>query len=192
MATPRLAHALPSLDPADVARECVHAIRRHLYRLAVPLSPAYRVDMRLTDPSHEPESCDLGQTVQQLTRYAQRGDMGDWVDALAVRMAVRDVLAVLYSAPVHCAQSGEAEEVDADEIRLDTRSAIGVVLIATLARLKLRVDEPVSARDLGALAGLSAVSVRFLARAGELAIVDSEIAADEARRWLAARGVRGV
>ena len=188
MATPKLTHALPTLDPEIVARTTVHAVTHHLERLAMPLSPAYRVSARLTDPMHSALTTDIAQTVQQLTRYAQRGDLGDWADALDVRTAVQDVIAALYSAPVHCAQDGDGEDLDVDEIKLDTRSAIGVVLIATLTRLKIGVGEPVTARDLGALAGLSAVSVRALARAGELEIANAEIAADEARRWLSARG----
>jgi 2-hydroxychromene-2-carboxylate isomerase len=86
---------------------------------------------------------------------------------------------------------GEIEDVieDADP------SAVGLVLRAAWARLMIAEGGPVSSAQVAALAGLNPRAVRQLVEAGEISAKkrdgDLMVKADEARRWLGARGVAG-
>ena len=57
--------------------------------------------------------------------------------------------------------------------------------------MRLAQAEAVSRRDLAVLASIDPAHVSLLARKGEIEIVDGEVAASVARRWLSGRGVQG-
>lgn len=183
--SPRLA----DLVPATVAAEVVEAVRAHIGRLAFGLQPAHVWDEKSTAGSFS----SLGLTVEDLTRFAQTGTTADWGDVEGARDALIEVCSALYSRAGEPGTFGvgEIEDVieDADP------SAIGLVLRASWARLSIAAGESVSTAEVAALAGLNPRAVRQLVEAGELTARkrDGEITvkADEARRWLGARGVAG-
>ena len=65
---------LDTLTPADVGRAATAAVLQRLSRLALPLSPG--VTLRWDSQG----DTGLGLTVADLCAWAQRGEMGDWVD----------------------------------------------------------------------------------------------------------------
>jgi len=130
----------------------------------------------------------LGAEVQALVTYAQRGlPVWDWTDHGCAADACLSVMAALYSSA-----GGDDIGGDLDEADVEPRDAIGVVLVAARARIRLAQRTPLDARELAALSGLTAQAVRHLMRAGELPAVERTVAAKDARRWLSGRGVIGV
>lgn len=162
---------LSSIDPDALAREVVAALRAHVEAIALPLQPAYRVTiapMLRPDDAPPPDDLEtnLGQTVRQLAGYACTGDAGDWEPT-----------------------EGDVEGAIADVLRAVTPSpALSLVIDAARGRATIASGEPVEARELAALAGLSATQVRALSRAGDLP-GELPLSAEEARAWLSARGV---
>ena len=80
-------------------------------------------------------------------------------------------------------------KVDGINIELDPSTAMGLALCAAVARAEIERRKPVTAVQLAALSGLSDRQVRLLMRTGELPTTDGKVAARDARRWLAMRGV---
>lgn len=76
---------------------------------------------------------------------------------------------------------------------VDPGAAIGVVLVAARARLRIVGGEAITARELAHLAGLADNHVRLLIRRGAVraAARSRLIGAREAARFLAARGIPG-
>lgn len=187
--TPRLA----GLAPATVAAEVVSAVREHMQRLAFNLAPAHDWIERTTEGSFST----LALKVEDLTRFAQTGDTADWGDPSGARDAMQEVCSALYSRAGEPGTFGvgELEDVIEDADDGPGASPVGLVLRAAWARLMIAEGGPVSSAQVAALAGLNPRAVRQLVDAGELSARkrDGEITvkADEARRWLGARGVAG-
>jgi hypothetical protein len=183
--TPRLA----DLAPATVAAEVVTAVREHIGRLSFCLQPAHTWHEQTTAGSFST----LALTVEDLTRFAQTGDTADWGGPEGARDAMQEVCAALYSRAGEPGTFGVGELEDVIEDSDPT--SVGLVLRAAWARLMIAEGGPVSSAQVAALAGLNPRAVRQLVEAGELSARkrDGEITvkADEARRWLGARGVAG-
>ena len=182
MSRPASTPRLRDLQPDAVADEVVQLVVDHVTRLvlAVDLSATWQV---------QPEACQLRWTTQLLVRYAQRGLAGtDWEDHGCATDALADVCAALYS------QAGVPGTFGAGPLEedADPETAIGVVLLAAHARVRMSRRERVPVRELAALAGVAPDHVRLLARQGELTVEDARVRPADARRWLAARGVEGV
>jgi hypothetical protein len=207
---PRLA----DLDPAALGADAVGRVLRRLERLAIPLSPgvALRWDggpdpdaRRPLPPS--PAASGLAMTVADLCRYAQRGVGAgsglDWPDETCAGDALMEVGEALWSRPVDEGESDSGWTVD--ELRAALRAdgepadPVRLAVGCALARWLVYGGRPVTTGELAALAGVTRGLVQQLAAAGEVATaVEVEgrarvayVAADEARRWLAARGAPG-
>ena len=66
---------------------------------------------------------------------------------------------------------------------------LALVLTAALGREAVETGRPVTVAQVAALAGVDPNHVRLLARGGELPVNGGEVPAEDARRWLVARGV---
>lgn len=76
---------------------------------------------------------------------------------------------------------------------VDPTTAIGIVLVAARARLRIARGEAITARELAHLAGCADNHVRLLIRRGAVRVQgrSRHIGAAEAARFLAARGIPG-
>lgn len=183
--TPRLA----DLDPDALAAEVVEAVRQHIARLALGLQPAHTWDER----SVEGGVSTLALTTADLTRFAQSGDTADWGAPSCARDALVEVCGALYS------RAGEPGTFGVGEIEEVVEGAdpspLGLMLRAAWARVQIAEGSPVDTAQVAALAGLNPRAVRQLVDAGELRARLRDggltVRADEAQRWLAARGVDG-
>lgn len=174
---------LLAIHPDDIAAEVERRVVDHLHRLALDVGAEVRAEATLGT---------LRAEARALTVYAQRGlPVWDWTDSGMASAGLLSVLAALYSR----AADGGIEHTAIDVVDdLDPSDDVGLVLVAAAARIRLDRDVPVTARELGALVGLTAVRVRQLIAAGELRATDerpARVKARDARRWLAARGVPG-
>lgn len=84
--------------------------------------------------------------------------------------------------------------VTPDDIDVDSASDLGIVLLATQARLRIARNERVPVRELACLAGLDPDHVRLLARdgqmaQGQMALIAGGVTAKVTKQWLEARGV---
>lgn len=172
-------NALARLQPNAVAEEALGRLVAHVAR-AVEHLPQPRPRVRAPGKAHA--GGPLYELVRDLTIYAQTGRL----EAAATHAgADLDAREALYDA---------AHRRPVAESDLDPEDPVGLVLLAAGARKALAEDEPVSARALGALAGLDMQGVRRLVRAGTLKaerVKPARILAASARAWLAARGVPG-
>jgi hypothetical protein len=174
---------LASLTPEQVAADAGALFARTLTRLALLAEPHA---VRLPTLEQLSKESQVAWSVQQLTHYAQTGDGGDWGTG---REAAQCALDCLVSTVAVACYSG-----DLAEARLSAEEPLDCVVLATLARVAIAEREDVSAKRLGALAGLTARMVRTLAKSGELAAEGDPlmVPAKEARRWLSGRGVKGL
>lgn len=130
----------------------------------------------------------LGAEAQALVVYAQRGlPVWDWTDHGCAADACLSVMAALCSSA-----GGDDIGGDLDDETIEPSDAIGVVLVAARARIRIDQRTPLDARELAALSGLTAQAVRHLMRAGEIPSTERTVAAKHARRWLSARGIAGL
>lgn len=187
---------LAELDPRAVADEVVSMVRAHMGRLAITLMPGVKwteiggLGDDVAELCARPAETNLSLIVVRLTRFAQTGELGDWLGAWMAGYAISDVFAALYTS----AGGPKLGCGVLDVAGADPDVAIGIVLVAAKARVSLarrRVDG-ISARELGVLAGLSATQVRLLARRGELTLEDGVCPRGEAKLWLSGRGVLGL
>ena len=191
---------LADLDPDAVAAAAVRAAIDHLHRVALGLEPA--VELRLvagdgstTVPDDEvlARGTDLGLTTRALTVYAQRGlPVWDWTHSGMAADGLLSVLSALYGRAADPDLSHTAIDVVDD---VDPSDEVGLVLVAAAARIRIGQSAPVTARELGALAGMGAAGVRVYTRSGELPTTNerpARVPADDAARWLAARGIEGL
>jgi hypothetical protein len=158
MTAPRLA----AIDPADVAAEVVDAVLVHVARLAMPLSPTCRVDVR-SATAEERANSGLGLSVQDLARYAQTGDPGDWGGDDGALGVMQEI------AEAYFTSASQQWRVDAltDEAGAPT-DAIGVVMVAAETRRRLAAGSPIPRRWLEVLLGVGERYVRKLVEAGTL------------------------
>lgn len=194
MPRPTTKPRISALDPTAMRRDIEERIDRYLGRLAAPLSPG------ITFERHGDSGVAL--TVEALAEYAQRGlPVSDWETHGEARDAIQEVLETLYSSPVQAsASSGGVGPLGEDEAgaqlgEADLDDPLSLVLVAAWARVQLADGEGLTARQLGALAGLDPKAVQLLAREGELTLVGirpAQASAEEARRWLGSRGIRGL
>lgn len=200
---------LADLNPRDTGRAAVRLVLDRLSAWAIRLSPAITVDVHVlrhesgaarrdahvTEGDHD--GTDLAVTVAALTEYAQRGaPVWDWTDDDMAADAVHDVVSTLATDALGTEGAlGEVLLGHADR----ATDPLRLVLTAAWARVQIARNEPVTAAQLGALAGLHPARVRALRGAGEVPGWEGEgngrgaapCPARVARRWLAARGVAG-
>jgi hypothetical protein len=179
---PRLA----SLSPDALARTVVGQVFDRLLSLEASLRSIVWVDVELPRHRDEFESTALGVAVRRLVEFAQTGA------GLSAEQASTDVELVgnaLY---------GQAS--DGDSLRAAGRLADdadleipeGLLFIAALGRVHLLRDQPLKAKELAALSGVTPQQIRHVGKLGELRLVEGSALAEEASRWLLARGIPGV
>ena len=192
MAPPTQFPRLDQLDPLVVAGEACELVLDHVARYAVPLSPGVTLDLR-GDMTAEraAASTGIGLTVQDLTRYAQRGELGDWPDASCAEDALIEVCSALYG----CAGEPGTFGLGELEGETDIETPIGVVLVAAHGRWRVAMRQAVTVKAVAALASLSVNAIDALIKDGEIRLASEKrprtIAPKEARRFLGARGVPG-
>lgn len=190
MARPTDKIRLATLTPDQIAAEVDDRLLRYLGRLALPLSPGISLHVRRHGQS------DLALTASALTEYAQRGlPVWDWSTHGEAEDACQSLVSGLYGCPAHPGVEGGVGPLDDALDGADLDDAIDLVLVAAWARVTLAKDGPLTARQLGALAGLEHRHVRDLARSGELPLTGARpttCPAEDARRWLGVRGVVGL
>ena len=196
---------LSDLDPDTVARDAVNRVIDHLHSTAIQLDPTLFLQIP------EESGFVLRATVRALTIYAQRGlpvrsphrprerechrpglpaPVHSWTNSGMAADGLLATLSVLYGSSCGGLESTAIDVVD----DVDPDDELGLVLVAAAARIRLDQRAPVSARELAALAGVSATYVRRLVRHGELQATDgrpAKIDVDDALRWLGSRGVPG-
>jgi len=186
---------LSEINPIELARDTVDAIRAHIARVAFHLGPVYQ--WREIDSGDGAENTDLGITVAELTKYAQTGALGWYGHASEPLDACVTVASAYYGA------AGWSGLPDTDfAADADPETQIGLVLVASMARCTLAGCPPhghsdgLTARELAVLSGLTYEHVTRLMRGAEIACSDvarGRVASvSESARWLRARGVEGV
>jgi len=172
-----------ALSPDDIAAEVERRVVDHLHRLALDVGAEVCAEATLGT---------LRAEARALTVYAQRGlPVWDWTDSGMASAGLLSVLAALYSRAADTDLDRTAIDVVDD---LDPSDDLGLVLVAAAARIRLDQGAAVTARELAALTGLSAARVRQLISSGELRATNEKpqrVPAEDARRWLASRGVPG-
>lgn len=191
---------LADINPPTVAASVVRTVLEHLHTTVMRLDHTIQIGSVL---GPDVGALGLRATTEALAHYAQRGlPVWDWTHHGHAADALLDVIAALYSR----AADGDLDRTAIDVLDdVDPDDAIGLVLVAAAARVKLDRENALSARELAALAGLSASQVRHLIRTGELVpeggpregrgrgpAGGQRVPAEEARRWLRARGVPGI
>lgn len=171
MSPPTTRPRLSQVDPDALGQQTVAQMRDHLGRQAVAVG--------LTVVEAGP--ADLAYTIADLARYAR--------DGVALDAPVQEYLVSLI--PLWSAPLGHAPSPLEIEDEADPDEPLGLVIHAALAREAIEQGQPVTARQLGALAGVDAQHIRLLARDGEIDLDAGRATAKEARRWLSGRGVAG-
>jgi hypothetical protein len=170
---------LLELDPARVG-----ALLRD--RLAsAPAEP--RLRRRTTVDPPEPDA--LGPLAEAVTLYARHGlPVSSWTDRSAVADALARLLAALFDPDAHGIGGFLSPGREPDD-------ELAIALLAALGRLELDRGQPVTARELAALAGVPTTSIRGYVLRGALRPAgDGEpdsIDPIAARAWLHGRGVPG-
>lgn len=201
MARPTDKNRLARIDPGQIAAEVDRrsdaALERAIQQatldgsvelVAGPEPQPVRVRLHRLRPS------DIAGAAADLCLFAQQGlceGLG-WPDASRAADAVRELVTRLYARPVDGATDGAPLT---EALEADLGDPIALVLVAAWARWRLDQGQGVTARQLGALAGLDADVVRRMGRGGGLALDGgrpAQASAEEARRWLRARGIRGL
>lgn len=189
MAPPTDKPRLCNLTPREVAAHATALLSEHCVRLMFMLDPA------IVWQRPAPESSSIGFTASLLTTYAQTGrDPEESPDAPGAKLAIdriMDLCTALYSQagrPGTFETPDLSDAVDGDE----PTDPVAVVLVAAWARVGINEGRALTKRELAVLASMSAGQVRTLVRSGEIRADGQVVPADEARRWLAARGVAGV
>jgi hypothetical protein len=187
MAPPRTTPVLRDIDADAVAREVVDLCAQHAEQLRMQIAPTEVWPM----PPDTGTALGIGATVAYLTVYAKTGvdpEAGDHSTSeqlAAERLA--DVCGALYSRAV------DQSRLEVPELAIegeDPATPIAVVIVAANARMRLAQGQALSTREVATLASCSARTVRAAAADGALVRgEDWRIPADEARRWLACRGV---
>ena len=187
---------LSTLSPEAVGRDAAERVLRRLGRLAVPLSPG----VTLALPHADPAASGLALTAADLTRWAQSGDTADWGSHHGAEDALLEVGEALWSRPIDAGSDGwtvgDLRAALADD---DPHDPVRLAVGCAVARWLIASGQPVTTGELAALASVTVGRVQQLAAHGELETTVERrgrasvalVAAAEARRWLAARGVAG-
>ncbi len=195
MAPPRTSTVplLADIDPAKLAVDVCQTVANHIHSLAMHLDMS--ASLRIESDASYIGAMGLGATVQALTLFAQQGlPVWDWTDTGCAADACLDVFAALYSQAGNPELGGGITDMD-EHVEPDT--AIDIVLLATLTRIRLDQRTSVAPRELAVLSGLTDQQVRHLIRTGEISAEQDgpkaaiRVRPKEAKRWLAVRGVRG-
>lgn len=201
---------LADLDPHTVGRAATDAVLARLSRLALPLSPGVMLHVGpVQDDTDLPLSpgvtphlgpvqgdTDLGLTVASLTAWAQSGALGDWSGHEDAADALLGATETLYRAPLGDAWDASIAAACADDGPTD-EDPVACALAAAWSRLRVCRGHAITGTELARLASVAPQRVRQLVASGEIAAtrvrpgVDTRVEAAEARRWLAARGLRG-
>ncbi len=201
---PRLAALTPDQIADDVDARMDAALSKAIQRATLDASleivahaggaprPVHVASLRRTRRS------DLALTAADLCLYAQHGlcNALDWEDDSCAEDAATELVARLWARPVDALTGASSHVGPLDEALdgADLDDPLDLVLVAAWARVELSKGGPLTARQLGALAGLEHRHVRDLARSGELPLTGTRPAtcpAEDARRWLGARGWSG-
>ena len=169
----RLNQLVPELVAEEVAQQACAHVESLLFSLLSPTA-ALRIPEGL-------QGAPIYTAVRELAYYAIHGRELD--------AGLRDYMVSLI--PLYRSACGGDAVVDGLSNEADPETSLGLVIRAACARERILLGEPVSAVDLGVLAGLSDRQVRQLIRAGEIPAQNGLISAKSARRFLAARKVRG-
>lgn len=182
---------LSDLDPRTVGSAATDAVLQRLSRLAMPLSPGVTLHV---GPAQG--DTDLGLTVASLCAWAQSGTLGDWTDHEDAADALLTVTEALYRAPLGDAWDAAVAAACADDGPTDEDPA-ALVLAAAWSRLRVCRGHAVTLAELARLASVGLSRVKALVAAGEIHASGPggpqphRVEADEARRWLSARGLAG-
>lgn len=182
MARPTTAPRLASIDPAALAAAVTRGAQEHLTRLAFAWG----------SPDAPPLDCwQLTHTVHSLASYAVAGAR---LDAPVQEYLISLLPLWTYAAGGAGVETPEFDRAyggDLDSLDRDWRGELVLVMVAAIGRERVAAGEPVTVAQLAALGSMSPDAVRLLGRKGELALSGDplECDADEARRWLSARGV---
>lgn len=185
---------LADLVPATVGRAATELVLARIGRLALPLSPGVTLHVGAIQGD-----TDLGVTVASLCAWAQTGDLGDlgdWTDAEDAADALLGATEALYRAPLADAWDAAVAAAEAEDGPED--DAVAVALAAAWSRLRIVRGEAVTLAELARLASVTPGLVKQSVAEGRLRVAStgsgpkpSRLNAAEARRWLAARGLRG-
>jgi len=161
---------LRSLDPLMLARETVRAVEDRIHALALAIDPRASCALTLDIP---PEATVLGHSVQALARYVQTG-------------APLDGPLSEYFISLVGSCDAELDDSQSKEPSTD----LGRIIAAAQARDDAERGEPVRVVGLACLGDVIPRYVRRLAETGELREAErGYVRADDARRWLVARGI---
>lgn len=189
MARPTATLRLADIQPDALSAAITEAMAHHVTRLAVPLSPGMTVHL---DGPHGDSG--VGLSAADLARYARgEGGLDSTVEDYAVKLVplLASPLAPVSGPLPPILTRWLAGQVDADDLDPDSlEDRLALVIMAALGREALEGGEPVSVGQLAVLSGVSPDHVRLLARRGEIAVEGGRVSAEEARRWIAGRGVR--
>ena len=187
---------LSTLSPEAVGLDAAERVLARLSRLAVPLSPG----VTLALPHADPAASGLALTVADLCRYAQSGDTADWGSHHGAEDALLEVGEALWSRPIDAGSDGwTVDDLRAALADDDPHDPVRLAVGCAVARWLIASGQPVTTGELAALASVTVGRVQQLAAHGELETTVERrgsasvalVAAAEARRWLAARGVAG-
>ncbi|MDO9016120.1 MAG: hypothetical protein Q8S73_12610 [Deltaproteobacteria bacterium] len=202
---------LSDLNPDALGVDAVDRILRRIGRLGVPLSPGVVIDPHggLRPDRQAGESMflhvdvrasGLALTIADLCRYAQSGDTADWGADAGAEDALLTVGEALWSRPIDEDSGWTVDDLRAalaedDEPADPLRLAVG----CAVARWVASQGGALTTGEVAALASLTHDAVRQAVKREQLAapveqvgsVRRAMVAADDARRWLGARGVPG-
>lgn len=182
---------LADLAPAVVGAAATELVLARMRRLALPLSPGVMLHV---GPAQG--DTDLGLTVASLCAWAQTGALGDWEDHEDAADALLGATEALYRAPLADGWSAAVAAAEAEDGPDD--DPVAVTLAAAWSRLRIARGEAVTLAELARLASVTPGLVKQSVAEGRLRVAStgsgpkpSRVDPAEARRWLAARGLRG-
>lgn len=191
MARPTDKPRLAGVDAREVAADVVEHVLKHIARQSFGLAPAVTVGFRTPSRPEMAGGTDLGLTVQSLVAFAQRGELGDWPDASCALDALQTVCSALYTQAGVPGTFGVGDLNEATAAT-DPEDPLGLVLVGAHARAKLLLEQGITPRELGVLAGVTRQHATMIAAdLGAEGPRPLTIAAEVARRWLRERGVPG-
>jgi len=173
---------LHEIDALGLARETVRDAWKRIFVLARDIDPSWEAAI-LSLPNQRgraDEDTVLGKAVRALTLYAQ-----DSSSPPGSHVAAAERLEHLLSVTAVCTWAVSPT----GQPQLGT--PLGLVIAAAVTREGLEQGKPVRATWLAALAGCSHVRIKQLVQDGTLRSSGRGLVrADDARRWLAARGIK--